>query len=418
MGHPLRRQHVKTAVNLLHEPGRKRPWIVRWYGEVNLRTGKQKRRGRSFRHHNEAKAFYCQLQVDFSRGEPRDPITVTLDELLQDFEEARLSGLSHASKEAYRNTFRQLTAYFGTDRKIREIDRRQAEAFIATRQRQDGRPGELSAWAKARHLIHMRALFTAAVAWGYADNNPFRVDRTAGQSPLRINPKGKPWQHITPTEFHRFLDVVLSVQMRTAYWLMYGCGLRVGEAINLMVSNVDLDRRRVHIVNRAATASVPPFTVKSDGQSESSKERSVPIPEAALPDLMAAMRQAFKSGGFLVLTPPRFETVCANWELCRDGKPWAQHPWRPWQNRDLMNNIMRDTKSLLVRAGVELTAPFSMHTLRKSFAQNHADAGTPPRTLAKLLGHSNTRVTMQFYNRVTDANDRAAREVMDTLFYN
>jgi integrase len=62
------------------------------------------------------------------------------------------------------------------------------------------------------------------------------------------------------------------------------------------------------------------------------------------------------------------------------------------------------------------TAPFTLHTFRKSFAQNHADAGTPPKTLAKLLGHSNTRVTMQYYARVTDANERAAAEAMNRVF--
>ena len=56
-----------------------------------------------------------------------------------------------------------------------------------------------------------------------------------------------------------------------------------------------------------------------------------------------------------------------------------------------------------------------LNAFRKSFAQNHADAGTPPRTLAKLLGHSNTRVTMQYYARVTDANERAAAEAMNRL---
>ena len=63
-----------------------------------------------------------------------------------------------------------------------------------------------------------------------------------------------------------------------------------------------------------------------------------------------------------------------------------------------------------------MTAPFTLHTFRKSFAQKHAHAGTPPRILAELLGHSNTRVTMQFYNRVTDANERAAAEAMNRLF--
>jgi len=81
----------------------------------------------------------------------------------------------------------------------------------------------------------------------------------------------------------------------------------------------------------------------------------------------------------------------------------------------MQNNLLRDTLNSLRRASIRLVASFNLHTFRKSFAQNHADAGTPPRTLAQLLGHSNTRVTMQFYNRVTDANERAAAALMNQV---
>lgn len=175
--------------------------------------------------------------------------------------------------------------------------------------------------------------------------------------------------------------------------------------------NTDLEHGRVHVANWAATNDLPPFTVKAEGQSTESKERTVPIPEAAVPDLTEALRQSFKSGGFLVLTPERFRRVQEYWRLCREHQPWGGHAWRPWQNRNMMNNLLRDTKAYLRKAGVELTAPFTLHTFRKSFAQNHADACTPPRTLARLLGHSNTRVTMQFYQKATDANERAAADV-------
>ena len=82
----------------------------------------------------------------------------------------------------------------------------------------------------------------------------------------------------------------------------------------------------------------------------------------------------------------------------------------------MMNNLLRDAKAYLRRTGVELDGSFSLTAFRKSFAQNLVEAGTPPRTLAKLLGHTNTRVTMQFYNRVTDAHDKAAVAAMDRLF--
>ncbi len=406
---------MNVTVSLLHEPSRKRPWIVRWWGNPDSDTGKQKRYGRVFKYSHEAKAFEAEKRTSHNRGEPRDPVNVTLEELVADFEEARVSSLSYKSKIGYENTTKQLLVYFGKKRKVRDIGRREAEAFIATRKRVCNGESDLSSWAKTRHLIHARSIFTAAKVWGYMDDNPFRADKLAGRSALNQNPKGKPWQHLTPEDFRKMLSEVTSPQKRAAYWLMYGCGMRAGEAYNMRTENIDLKARRVHIRNRAATAEVSPFTLKAEGQSVESKERSVPIPEAALPDIIAAMKVAFRAGGFVVLTEQRFQTVQAHWQMCYAKEGWRGHAWRPWQSFDMMNNMIRDTKTFLDRAGVELTAPFTLHTFRKSFAQNHADAGTPPRTLAKLLGHTNTRVTMQFYNRVTDANERAASDVMNDI---
>jgi hypothetical protein len=42
--------------------------------------------------------------------------------------------------------------------------------------------------------------------------------------------------------------------------------------------------------------------------------------------------------------------------------------------------------------------------------------GLPAKTLASLLGHSDSRITMQFYNRVTVANRAAAAAAIDNLF--
>jgi len=406
---------MNVSVTILHEPKRKRPYLVRWWGEPDPETGKQRRYSVSFMTQSEAKAFQAEKLASLNRGQPRDPVNVSLEELVEDFTEARLSQLSYASRIGYENTIEQMLSHFGRATSIRHIDRRRAEAFIASRKRRDGRPGDLSSWSRARHLIHARAIFAAAVAWGYVDENSFRADRLHGRSALNVNPKAKPWHHLTPDEFVRLLSVVTDERRRAAYWLMYGCGLRPGEAYNLRAANIDLKHRRIHVVNRAATAELPPFTVKAEGQSSASKERTIPIPGAAIPDLTASMKESFKSGGFVVISPERFLVVQTNWQLCREGKPWAGHSHRPWQNRDMVNNMLRNTKSLLEKAGLTLTAPFTLHTFRKSFAQNHADAGTPPRTLAMLLGHADTRVTMQYYSRVTDANERAAGDTMDRL---
>ena len=81
----------------------------------------------------------------------------------------------------------------------------------------------------------------------------------------------------------------------------------------------------------------------------------------------------------------------------------------------MLNNVLRDVKGHARKAGLEFAALLTLTTFRKSFGQNHADAGTPPRTLAQLMEHSDTRVTMEFYNRVTDANQQAAATTIDRL---
>ena len=60
-------------------------------------------------------------------------------------------------------------------------------------------------------------------------------------------------------------------------------------------------------------------------------------------------------------------------------------------------------------------APMTVHTLRKSFGQNHADNGTPMHVLQKLMGHSDITTTREFYLRVGDASEREATDLMSRL---
>jgi integrase len=213
------------------------------------------------------------------------------------------------------------------------------------------------------------------------------------------------------------LKISPDVPPPTACWLMYGCGLRPGEVYNLTADKIDLPGKVVRIENREATPDTPPLKIKCADRSDDSKERSIPIPEAAVPDLAEAIRLSFTSGGFVMLTADRYHRVREAWQQCQAGEPWRPNKVvRPWQNEDMINNVLRSTKRALERAGIELTAPFKLNTFRKPFAQNHADNGTPPKTLAKLLGHADAQITMQFYNRVTDANVREAARTVNRLF--
>ena len=406
-----------ATVGLYNERHRKRPWLVSWWGLPDPETGRQKKYTKAFKYKRDALDFQAAKREDLGRGGFRDPPKdMLLGQLFDEFMMARTGHLKHGSQVCYQSTMAHLREHFGNDRPIGRIERRHAERFMSAVARRDGRYGPLSSSTKAQILKNSRAIFNAAVDWGYIRRNPFAASR-AGTTPLRVKIRRRPWHHLTPDQFGRLLQVVPLVRRRALYWLMFGCGLRPGEAYNLTLDNIDLEDRRVPVENRAATDHAPPFTIKAEGASTDSKERSVPIPRAAIPDLATAVKGAFRAGGFVGLTPQRFAAVQRNWRLCRHGKPWggrAEH--RPWKNSDLVNNLLRDTKGYLRKAKIDLTSPFTLTTFRKSFGQNHADHGTPPRTLAKLLGHSDVSITMEFYNRVTDANERAAAQTVDRMF--
>jgi len=276
---------------------------------------------------------------------------------------------------------------------------------------------ELSSWTKSTYVTKARALFGAAVEWNYIDRNPFVPPKSSRRSSLKTQPKAKTWDHIVPTQFLSLIGATPAPRVRARYWLMYGSGLRPGEVYNLRVDKIDLEARTVRIENRDATDEVPGFTVKCDGDSRDGKARTVPIPVSAIPDLAVAMKDSFKAGGFVALTPERFQAVQRNWKLCCAGKPHGRKKkWQPCENRDMANDVLRNAKVHLKRAKIKTTSAFTLTTLRKSFAQNHADAGTPPKTLAELMGHSDVRMTMTYYARMTHANmDRAAR-TSDRLF--
>ena len=398
---------MTSKIGLYEYPARKLRWVIRWFGEYDPGGGRRRRYSKSFRLKRDAERFQAAKQAELDGGGRRDrPDKITLAEFCQRFEDTRLRNHSHSDLQCYRNTLGQLQAYFGGDRLLTRIDRQEAEAFISSRVRVDkGRRGQpLSGWSRAQHLKHCRAMWNGAKQWGYVPENVF--DSVA--SPDKST---RPWHFLKPTEFRKLLDVAADARWRTIYWVLYCCGLRFGEAFNLLWGDIDFERGRLHIRNRSAAPDLPPFKVKADGRGGSSKERMVPIPKPVLNALTGWQAAAPEGVPFVLLTKRRFETLTRNWKRCQAGLPreGASKP-RPWQNRDIILNVLRDMKLMVRRAGVDLMAAITLHTLRKSFGQNHADNGTPMHVLQHLMGHSSISTTREFYIRVSDESTSAATE--------
>ncbi len=147
--------------------------------------------------------------------------------------------------------------------------------------------------------------------------------------------------------------------------LLYGSGLRVGEAVGLTVEALDLERGRVLV------------------RGKGSKERVVPLSEYA--------REALRS--YLATGRP---------VLAGEG-PWLffNRRRRPMSPRDVRRMVKQYAERIL--SGRRVTP----HTLRHSFATHLLEGGADIRAVQELLGHASVATT-QRYTHVSRARLFAA----------
>lgn len=168
---------------------------------------------------------------------------------------------------------------------------------------------------------------------------------------------------LTPDEVNRLLEAIninspAGVRDRAIYEMIYSCGLRVSECVNLNINNVYLSEAVVLV------------------QGKGGKERLIPLGEVAI----YWLKQYFdKSRSFFVkniTTEALFLNSRGN-RLSRKGM---------WKN----------FKSICIKAEVK----GKLHTLRHSFATHLLLGGADLRSVQELLGHSDISTT-QIYTHLS-----------------
>jgi integron integrase len=179
--------------------------------------------------------------------------------------------------------------------------------------------------------------------------------------------------------------------------ILYGCGLRLGEALNLRVQDLDLRGGIVRAIN-----------------GKGSKSRAVPLPRSLRPDLEAhleTVKAGFRedlaagfAGAFLPNALERkFPSAARDWlwqwvfpaprlTSATDGRLWRSH----LHETGLQKALARAAK----RAG--LTCRVHPHMLRHTYATELLRLGYDIRTVQDLLGHSDVGTTM-IYTHVLQA---------------
>ena len=191
--------------------------------------------------------------------------------------------------------------------------------------------------------------------------------------------------------------------------LLYGCGLRLFECMNLRVKDLDFDTKLVVI---------------HDGKGK--KDRTVPLPEVLIPILRSQIENVAEihkkdiangyAGTFL---PNAFEMKYKN--------AAKEFPWQ-WLFPAIMLTSVPNTTELrryhlhethvqkAIKIAVNesrITKRASAHTFRHSFASHLLQANYDIRTIQELLGHSELKTTMIYTHTLQSLAIRQAKSPLD-----
>ena len=240
----------------------------------------------------------------------------------------------------YETTFRHFTFSTGNiplrSLTLRHFDRYKTERLGAAR------PATVNI-----ELRTLRAAFRMAVRWDMV-----RRDPAAGLSLARLDDTER--AYFTRPEFQRLLDAIREPWLRDVVLFAGVTGMRQGEILSLTWGQVDLQAR----VARLASSST--FRTKTG------KRRTVPLAGTVV-GILQQLRPG--DGKSLVFT--------------LRGRPLLRR-WVTTKLRRYVRELGMDRK-------------LNFHSLRHSFASWLALDGVSIYQISKLLGHSDVKITQQYY---------------------
>lgn len=151
--------------------------------------------------------------------------------------------------------------------------------------------------------------------------------------------------------------------------LIYACGLRRGELLNLKTTDIDSQRGMLKVY-----------------QGKGNKDRMIPISEKTI-EMLRDYYKMYKPKKWL------FE---------------GQHAGQQYTETSLQNVF----KKALKKAKINKTA--TLHWLRHSYATHLLESGTDLRYIQELLGHKSSKTT-EIYTHVTTQSLQNIRSPFDDL---
>lgn len=177
----------------------------------------------------------------------------------------------------------------------------------------------------------------------------------------------------------KFLEGATGQNYENQYRFILQTGLRTGELVGLKWEDIDFESKTLTI-QRSMEFRYKVGEWRVGPPKSKSGYRTIPLTDEAIRILKA---QKEKNRKIKVIPMEWSEQVF----LCRKGEP--------------VKNSTYDTALFKICDKVGIKR-FSMHVLRHTFATRCIEGGMMPKTLQKILGHSNIGITMNLYVHITE----------------
>jgi integron integrase len=192
--------------------------------------------------------------------------------------------------------------------------------------------------------------------------------------------------------------------------LMYGGGLRIGEAMTLRVKDVDTKRREITIREGKGgrdRVTMLPATLVADVDAQVERVRCLRFRDAQRGHGFSQVPGAFAKKSPLAMMDWRWMWLFPAARLYTDsatGRLVRHHLHR--------TVVQREIKQAAERAGIPKRV--TCHTLRHSFATHLLEGGFDIRTVQELMGHRDVSTTM-IYTHVLNRGPLGVRSPLDFL---
>lgn len=263
---------------------------------------------------------------------------MTNKELLEKLkEDMEMRGFSHYTKADYYRKAQKIVGYF--KKPMEEVTTKELREFLMKHLREEKKVSERTV-----------NYYNSVIRFIY----DVVIDKPINQRQLPMYKKKRKLPKILrEEELNIFFNACDNYKYKTIFMLIYGTGLRISEAVNLRVEDIDSKNMRVFVRN---------------GKGE--RERYTVLPEASL-EMLRKYYKMYKPKhpeGYLFFNEKR-------------------EPLKVERLRVYFRRYRRKAK---------ISEDFIVHSLRHSFATKLVEEGVPLVQVKELLGHSCIRSTMNY----------------------